>query len=191
MSALNLNTEETLVITAMDTPLEDTFASGVVLPGGTPATIPMVYGYTLLKTDDPRTGNQKELTKNAFRGPFAAFVSALKSAFAYTTATDYGTGWSAWGDGTYSAGVVRYYKNIFGEVRVQGLARAPLAPGADTTILTLPAGYRPASGDAQIVACAHNSAFACIQVFSDGRILFNGTPTADGWVSLNLSFKAG
>lgn len=189
--ALLLNTEETLVISTMDSTMETAFATGVTLPGGTPAAVPEINGYTALSLTDPRTGNQKELVKDAFRGPFAAFISALKSAFSYTTATNYGPGWSAWGDPAYSAGVVRYYKNIFGEVRVMGLARSPLVPSADSTILTLPVGYRPAAGDAQIFACAHNSAFACVQVFSTGIVMFNGTPTANGWVSVNLSFKAG
>lgn len=189
--SLVLTTEESLVITALDAPMEEAFANGVTVPGGTPPTLPEFPGYRDLKTDDPRMGDQKALTKNAFRNPFAAFISALKSTLSYTTATNYGTGWGPWGDPAYSNGVVRYYKNIFGEVRVTGLARAPMSPGADETMLTLPAGYRPGPNDAQIFAGAHNSAFACIQVFNNGDIVFNGTPTADGWVSLNFSFKAG
>ena len=189
---LTLTTDEAAFITALDAPLDQCLAEGVILPGGTPAVIPEVKGYKDLKTNDPAFGDQKALAKNIFKQTLAAMISLFKTWSGYTNITNFQSGFGIWGDGNYSNGAVRYHKDIIGNVYVKGLIRTPQnSPGAYQVMFTLPVGYRPAPGDAQIFACVTNEAFAPIQVGYDGTVLYRGTPTANTWVSLNLVFRAG
>ena len=189
--ALVLTTDQSAVITALDAPMDTAFASGVTLPGGVPPTIDPLKGYADLKTNDPVFGDQKAAVKNIFKQVFAAWLNVSLAAPTYNQITDYGSGWGLWGDGNYSNGQFRYYKDSLGYVIVEGLVRTPLSPAAYTIIATLPVGFRPAPGDAKIFACVSNEAFASIQVGYDGTIVYRGTPAANTWVSIALRFRQG
>lgn len=183
MAILPLSSEQSAVLNACDAPMDDAFGDGVT---GPTLPLPPYEKYKDLHA------TMKALVKNAFKSFFAATLQAMKNTPpTYVTPASFGAGWSNWGDGNYSAGIVRMYKDVTGHVQIQGLARSPVTPGAYTAILTLPAGYIPAGANALIFACVHNDGFCSVEVNPNGNVIFRGTPAADGWVSLsNIRFKA-
>jgi hypothetical protein len=203
MALLNLTPQESALMTDLEAPMESAFADGTLMPGGNPPIIPPYEGWNKLKDE------HKVLGKNAFKSVFGAFVSLIKSAsFAAvfrangealtnyqgtpTPITNFENGFGLWGDGNYSLGQVRYYKDLQGWVHVEGLVRTPASSGhAYQSMFTLPVGFRPAPLDAQIFACVHNDGFCPIQMGYDGTVVIRMEPVPSGWVSVNIHFRAG
>ncbi|MFY0567059.1 hypothetical protein ACN28E_24920 [Archangium lansingense] len=66
-------------------------------------------------------------------------------------------------------GPVRYRKNDSGEVWVKGVAGAPSpAPAANSTMFTLPSGYRP--GERRLWATSTGTALVDVEVLPDGTV---------------------
>lgn len=106
----------------------------------------------------------------------------------YTNWTDLplntGSGW-----GTYSSTYpdAQYTKTSDNIVTLQGLIKTSTAVTANTTIGTLPAGYRPASRMIFIVPT--NTGYGRVDVMNDGRVLYYSGST--GWLGLNsITFQA-
>lgn len=183
--ALVLTSDQAAIITALETPMEEAFANGVTVTGGSPATLPGYDGWSKMLEE------YKVLTKDSVKTLFSAYIAVGAAAPSYTNITTYQNGYSNWGDPNYSGGNARYWKGTDGMVHVEGLVKAPPSPGANQTMLVMPVGFRPATNDARIFACSHNDTFCSIQMGYDGTVVFRGTPTANGWISLNLHYRAG
>lgn len=183
--ALVLTTDQAAIITALEAPMEEAFANGVTVTGGSPATLPAYNGWTKLQAD------QKTLTKNSIKTLLSAYIAVGAAAPTYINISTYQNGYSNWGDANYSGGNARFWKGTDGMVHVEGLVKAPPSPGSFQTMVIMPVGFRPAPNDGRIFACVHNDVFCSIQIGSDGTIVFRGTPTANGWISLNLHYRAG
>lgn len=198
---LILDTTQAAFLTAIDAYMDQAFAEGTVMPGGTPPVLPQFEGWEKLKQEF------QDITKNAFKSQLAALIKGFKDngGLGLFNLNDIGTptyfnvqpgefanGFGIWGDGNYSTGQVRYWKDGLGIVHVTGLVRTPASSGhAYQTMFTLPVGFRPASLDAQIISCVHNDAHASVQVGYDGTVVIRQEPVPDGWISMNLHFKAG
>ena len=77
-----------------------------------------------------------------------------------------------------------FYKDPWGRVHIKGLVKSGTL---DTTIFTLPAGYRPSLE--LIFTSNENGSFGRVDVFADGTIKqVDGASTT--WISLNISFRA-
>jgi hypothetical protein len=66
-------------------------------------------------------------------------------------------------------GMVRYRRNDAGEVWVKGVAGAPSpAPAANSTVFTLPSGYRP--GERRLWSTSTGTALVDVEVWPDGTV---------------------
>lgn len=179
---LTLTPEEAALMNQMGTPLETSLAEGI--DGSPYETIPAIPGYTSL------TGSQKTLAKGALKTAIAAFISALKGAPAYGEITFLG-GWGPWGDTAFSQGTVQYHKNVLGEVIIQGLVKSPIPTASGTVIGSVPAGYRPAPGQARIFPCLNGAGtFNQVSINSNGNIIVRDTSASNTYLILNLRFQA-
>lgn len=187
MAALVLTTVQSQFMTALEQPFLDSFGDGVVLPGGTPATIPGFKGF------NDFTAEIKTNALNGIKSTFAPLVKVLTQAPTYTDITVFLNGFSALADPNYSGGKVRLYKDPLGNVHVQGLMSVPSAGSVVLDAFTLPVGFRPAAGDNMIFACAAGptDVFAAIEVRSTGIVANRTTIPNSSWVSLNFQFHAG
>lgn len=183
--ALVLTSDQAAIITALEAPMEEAFANGVTVTGGSPSTLPGYDGWTKMLED------YKVLTKNSVKTLFSAYIAVGSAAPSYTNISTYQNSFSNWGDGNYSGGNARYWKSPDGMVHVEGLVKAPPSPGANQTMFVMPTGFKPAPNDGRIFACVHNDAFCSIEILSNGNVSFRGTPTANLWISLNLHYRAG
>lgn len=89
----------------------------------------------------------------------------------------FGAGW-----GNYGAGwcAVSFYKDSFGIVHMEGLAsKLSGVPGGGQTILTLPAGYRPAAPLIFAVQCGEPNGVGRVDVWPDGRVAFTSGPVGE------------
>lgn len=179
MAALNLNTEQGQFLTNCDAPMDSSFGEGIT--GG--ATVPKYDKYKDLHPD------MKNLVKNAYKAMLGAVLSAFGATPNYIAVTTFAGTWGNWGDGNYSGGQLKFWKDATGIVHVQGLANVGATPSG--TIFTLPAGYRPATNDGHIFAQVHLDAFCSVEVLSNGTVNVRTATTANGWLSLDFSFKAG
>jgi len=188
MAALILTTLQSQFMTSLEAPLLSAFGDGVVLPGGNPASIAGFKGFNDLSAD------QKLTALNGMKSTFAPLIAKLVAdeTPVYTEVT-FQNGFSAWGDGNYGAGTVRYYKDPRGYVHVHGLVRAPSTGTLRYAIMFyLPAGFQPVNGDSRIFACAMNETLAAnIEVSWSGGVRSLTDISYGAWISLDFSFYAG
>lgn len=89
---------------------------------------------------------------------------------------------------TYS---VKYYKDRTGVVRLRGMAFLSPTPGAESTIFTLPSGYRPGQ-EMNIASIGNNgtTSLARIRITTGGAVSFV-SGASSSWLSLdNIQFRA-
>lgn len=186
MSTLNLTPFQSAFLTSLEAPVLDSFGDGVVLPGGTPATLP---GF-------PNFNNQSAEIKtkmlNGVKSTFAPLVSLLVKETTVITISAFLNGFGVWGDGNYGNGVLRCYKNPEGIVRIHGLFRTPLiGVTSGVAAFQLPVGYRPGPGDNHIFPASSGHAFCSVDVQSSGDVVLGTAVANNTWVSLECQFLAG
>jgi hypothetical protein len=129
----------------------------------------------------------------------ASISAAGKASFSITEYTpSYASGWEDYG-GSYARG--RYWKTSDGFVHVEGLIRQTAAKtygaaSGDSTIFTLPVGFRPANE--HHIVCLYGSGqslYGTVNVTSAGRVFAHSMDNTAGvqspsWISLCFSFKA-
>lgn len=188
MAALVLTTLQSQILTALEQPMIDALGDGVIAPGGNPPVIP---GYKAIKELDS-DGRTKAL--NGIKVSFAPLIQALikDETPVYSTVASFLNGYSNWGDGNYSAGSMRYYKDLHGYVHVNGLMKTPDSGLVQyVTAFNLPAGFRPVAGDGHIFAQVSADAFMSVEVLSNGNVTPRSVSIAATWISLDFSFYAG
>lgn len=189
MAQLVLTAPQAAIITALETPMENAFAEGVIVTGGTPPVLPPFDGYTKLQQD------LKELTKNTFKSCLAAFATTFSPTPAPTadaTISTFSNSYSLWGDGNYHNGVLRYWKDGLGEVHLQGLVKVPASGSAIyQAMFTMPVGFRPAPGDNHIFPAVHNDAPFAIELNSAGVCSTRMTPVPSGWIAIHVRYRQG
>lgn len=178
MATLDLPPEQGAVITASESPMEDSFGDGV---SGS-VTLPAYQKYKTLQS------NYKDLVKNTYKSLLAAFMKAVRVAPSYQIVSSFENGFAVWGDPNFANGQVRYYKEWDGYVHIRCLLRTPTTAGGGATAFTLPVGYRPDSN--YIFPSVSNNGFAPAYVTADGSVVYGGTWTENTWWSLDISFKA-
>lgn len=99
------------------------------------------------------------------------------------TAATYNTGWA-----TYSAtdwGAAEYFRTVDGMVFLRGLVKR--SSGTETTMFTLPTGYRPTVG--RLFTAAASGGVARVDVQTSGNVVYQytqaGSVTITDWLSLN------
>jgi hypothetical protein len=186
MAALTLTTIQSAFMTSMEQPFLDSFGDGIVLPGGTP---PVIAGFKGFKDYN---AEMKLNAINAIKSTFAPLVSLIVKEPGYVTVSTFVNGYASWGDANYGNGLVRYYKDVQGIVRVHGLLRTPPTGSVKyVTAFVLPAGFRPAPGDTRIFACTSEDAYMGIEVNANGNVTPLTVANNNAWISLELSFYAG
>jgi hypothetical protein len=183
MAIVNIDADLAPVATALDARLEEVFADGAAIAGGTPATISAIPGLDRLTADELATG------RAGMESGFMAFMKALVSTSpVYHNISSFLNGFSNHGDAAYGDGNVRYWKDPLGYVQLDGLANTPAAP-AGLVLGTMPTGYRPLTGDIWLTAA--DGSTAKIQIGADGNITVIAAPALT-WMSLaGIRFFAG
>jgi hypothetical protein len=162
----------------------------------------LIQYYTkILKTDDPPgpddppglTAAQKQMVRDSYRGVFAALVSLFDSQVSSAEITSFDNNFSLWGDTSYNDNKLTVKMDIMGNVNILGMVRTPsgVGLGADQTICSVPDAYKPAAGSNVIFPAVSNNNFAALEIRSDGKLVFRGTPTADAWVAVNITYRLG
>jgi len=187
MAILTLDTFQSSILTSLEQPFLDSFGDGVVLPGGSPAAIPGFKGF------NDFTLEIKTNALNGIKSTFAPLVKVMTQTPTYTDITVFTNNFSANGDVNFSGGKVRLYRDALGNVDVQGLLNTPGSGSVVADAFTLPVGFRPASGNNMIFACAAGptDVFAAIEVRSTGVVANKTTIPNSSWISLNFQFHAG
>jgi len=105
--------------------------------------------------------------------------------------------WRHYQTGTSAYGKVRFYKDYMGIVHLDGIAETTGTPGAATSILNLPAGYRPTQAEIAFQQ-GYNGAHVGtrVDIMATGDVLIANpavtTFVVNSWVSLfNIHFRAG
>ena len=102
---------------------------------------------------------------------------------------DFEPGWADWPDGLHPVGYVKFTDGL---VLLRGFVQKSSAPVALETILTLPAGARPAFNVS--VASVAIDVFAPVLIRADGTVCLRALPagfTNGSWLSLDgLTFRA-
>jgi len=180
--ALTLDIDQGPVITSLDNHLQDAYANGVTIAGGTPSAIAGIPGLDRLSDADLTTGRE------GMEIGFAAFLKAMRLPPTTYNITGFLNGFGQHAGADYGAGHCRYWKDAMGYVLLDGLADTPASPNGKA-LAQLPAGYRPVTGD--IYPAAAQGATAKIQVLSDGYITAVEAPGLT-WLSLaGIRFYAG
>lgn len=81
-----------------------------------------------------------------------------------------------------------YQKSLDGVVTIDAM----LAPGtvtANTTIFTLPAGFRP-KNTISYIACGANNGYASVNITTGGAVQINSLPASAAVLTLNISFPS-
>ena len=186
MAQLVLTADQAAIITSLETPMENAFAEGVLVTGGSPAVLPPYEKYI------DQQAETKDLVKNSFKSLIAAYVAVAGAAPAFQTISTFSNGYSLWGDGNYHNGVLRYWKDGLNEVHVQGLVKVPASGSAIyQAMFTMPVNFRPAPGDNHIVPCVHNDAPFAIEINSAGTVSTRMTPVPSGWIAIHTRFRQG
>lgn len=98
----------------------------------------------------------------------------------------YQNGWSEYTDVNFTTGA-GYFKDHLGRVHLRGMVKGGTGT-AGTTIISLPAGYRPGTVQ-HLFPVMSNSAIGRIDITTGGSIILNAGSAA--WVSLSgINFKA-
>jgi hypothetical protein len=87
-------------------------------------------------------------------------------------------------------GDVGYYRDADGRVFLQGAAIKCGTPSTGNSILTLPAGFRPADADESFIV-DNNGSPAALTVNHNGIVSSTGTSTGTYWVLDGVSFRCG
>lgn len=95
-------------------------------------------------------------------------------------AGSFNTGWGNF-DATNYSDVA--YRKVGDLVQLRGIAKR--SSGTETTIYTLPSGYRPASGQRNVFIALSNGAAARVDVYSGGEVVHVGGGDATQYVSLD------
>ena len=188
MAQLVLTAAQAAIITSLETPMENAFAEGVLVTGGTPPVLPAYEKYAEQPTET------KDIVKNSFKSLLAAYISTIPASPETPDATisSFSNSYSLWGDSNYHNGVLRYWKDGLGEVHLQGLVKVPASGSAIyQAMFTMPVGFRPAPGDNHIFPAVHNDAPFAIELNSAGVCSTRMTPVPNGWIAIHVRFRPG
>lgn len=144
----------------------DRFVDGVV--------VMRLYGYT------------SEQTRICYTR-MARFTDATWSAWRGLR-TDITTGMLANGWASAAARSATYQKSDDGVVTIDAM----LVPGtvtANTTIFTLPVGFRP-KNNISYIACGANNGYASVNITTGGAVQINSIPASATVLTLNISFPS-
>ena len=187
MAILTLSATQSAFLTSLEQPCLDAFGDGISAPGGNPPFIPPFKGFNDYSADI------KLQCLNGIKSTLGPLIKLIiKDPESVTTVTSFLNGFGVWGDGRYGNGVLRYYKDNDGYVRLHGLFRTP-ANGATIGLaaFNLPAGFRPAVNDRHIFAAVANNEFCAVEIDDAGNVSLRSSPANDIWVSLECRFLAG
>lgn len=116
--------------------------TGISLPGQSPSSLPGIQAYANLNSHIKSTSTAEIM--RAY-GPIIKDLGVAGVPDAtWINVASFGTGFAQSGVIDYSGGHVRYFKDAFGWVQMDGLLLAPSSP-LGLIAFTLPAGYRPAT----------------------------------------------
>jgi hypothetical protein len=184
MTTLALTEAQSALLSALEGPFLQSFGDGLVLPNGTPASLPGFKGFNDLSAE------LKLSAINGVKSTFAPFIVTIFQTPIFINVSSFLNGFSAYADSSFYGGVVRYTKDVFGLVKVQGQVRTPTSGAViNLDMLQLPVNFRP--GTNHIFACVSNNLFCSVQVSASGVITPRTAAANNTWINLDFSFTSG